>query len=237
MEDIEVKRGMAAALRVASCLVYDEPIEEGLLRYIDLGVFEEPPFDSDDPALRRGLDSLSRWCHSAQTEGCSFSEEVAVLQRDYLRLFVGCGVPLAPSWATFYSDANHQILGSETLEVRNCYRQFGLQVDRLNREPDDHLGLMMRFLAHVLLLECEAAERGDRAESARLFAVQETFLCDHVLPWLPAWSYSVQRGASSEYYRGCGDFVFGLLREYALMFGVAYREEPPSFVKRCVELD
>lgn len=228
--ELESKRGMAAALRVAACLVYDEPDEGTIRGYAESRMFEGAPFDASDDALERGLSMMGSWCRSAEGDG--FSEAVGALRREHLRLFVGCGTPLAPSWATYYSDPNQQLFGRETLEVREAYREFGLAIERLRAEPDDHLGLMMRFLAYLLEAECDEAERGDAAEARRLSEAQEEFLAAHVLPWVPVWAYSGRRSASSDYYRGCVEFVFGLLREYAASFGISYREDPPSFVRR-----
>ena len=228
VSEIERKRGMAVALQVVAALLYDGPagvVGEG---YSETRLFAESPFDSVDERLLEGLRLMDAWC--MENEG-ALAEGLAALEREHLRLFVGVGAPLAPSWATFYSDPNHQLFGRETLEVRAAYRELGLRVERERTEPDDHLGLMTRFLAHALLLECEALERGDGAEAERLAQLQGDFLAAHVLPWIVPWAYSVEKEAASGFYRGCGAFAFGLLREYAALFGIAYRAEPPSFAR------
>ncbi len=229
--DLERKEGIAAALVVASSFIYDEPDEQRIAAWAEGGLFEMPPFDTADEALRNGLAMMDAWCASAQG---GFSEAVAGLKREHLRLFLGCGAPLVPSWATFYSDTNHQMLGLETLEVRSAYREFGLRIEREHNEPDDHLGLMMRFLSHVLQLECDARKRSDELEAARLRDIQESFLVAHVLPWIAVWAYSGRKEASSDYFRGAVNFVFGLVREYAALFDISYCEEPPSFKRRAV---
>ncbi len=230
VEELESKRGVSAALRVASGLVYDEPDEDVVRSYVESRMFDDAPFETSDEALVHGLSMMGAWCRSVDDDG--LLEAVGALKREHLRLFVGCGAPLIPSWATYYSDPNQQILGRETLEVRGAYREFGLRVERLRSEPDDHLGLMMRFLAHLLELECDALEQGDAAGVDRLRAKQRDFLVEHILPWLPAWAFFGRKATTSDYYRGCVELVFGLVREYAGLFGISYREDPPSFVLR-----
>ena len=61
---------------------------------------------------------------------------------------------------------------------------------------------------------------------------QESFLVEHVLPWLAAWRYSVDAHASSDYFRGAGAFVFGLCARYAQRFGVAFDREGQVFKRK-----
>ena len=146
---------------------------------------------------------------------------MAALRREWLRLFVGAGTPDAPSWESFYRDPNSQLFSARTLEVRERYRRHGLQIERLYAEPDDHLGLMLGFVGHLIGLEAEA-----------LADEQESFLVEHVLPWLAAWRYSVDAHASSDYFRGAGAFVFGLCARYAQRFGVAFDREGQVFKRK-----
>ena len=158
-----------------------------------------------------------------------FCEEVAALQREWLRLFVGVGVPQASCFESFYVDSNSAVFGSNVLEVRRAYRRHGLQIERLYSEPDDHLGLMLGFLAHLVGLEARARRDGDGSLADELAAEQDVFLADHVLPWIAVWRYNVDKFATSDYYRGVGELAFGLCRRYACRFGVRYDEGSSTF--------
>ncbi|MFR1639199.1 MAG: molecular chaperone [Eggerthellaceae bacterium] len=84
------------------------------------------------------------------------------LKREWFRLFVGAGAPDAPCWESYYTEPNSQMFGERTLEVRAAYRRHGLQIERLHAEPDDHLGLMLGFMAHLCGAEADALA-GDSA--------------------------------------------------------------------------
>lgn len=161
-----------------------------------------------------------------------FGERVGALRREWLRLFAGVGTPEASCLESFYVEPNRHMFGKSTLAVREAYRAHGLQIERLHSEPDDHLGLMLGFVSHLVGEELEALERGDAPAAEAAVRDQEQFLVEHVLPWLAVWRYLVASHATSDYYLGTGDFVFGLVSRYATRFGIFYDEESEAFKRR-----
>ena len=212
---------MAGMLQTASELVRDEP-DAGRIGEIDeIGLFDEVPEGFGDEALATGFGLLREGV--AQAAGDESGEAVAALKREWLRLFAGVGQPEVPSWANFYLDPESRVLGRESLAVREMYAKYGLALERKGAEPDDDLGLMLRFLAHLVQLQAEGADTaGDQASMLR----------EHVLPWISAWRYEGAKHASSAYYRGAVEFTFGLLRSYAASLGFSYRETTRSFVTK-----
>ena len=141
------------------------------------------------------------------------------------------GMALMDAWCVAAA-ADEAGFDARTLEVREQYRRHGLQIERLYAEPDDHLGLMLGFVGHLIGLEAEALAVGDDAAAGEAADEQESFLVEHVLPWLAAWRYSVDAHASSDYFRGAGAFVFGLCARYAQRFGVAFDREGQVFKRK-----
>ena len=82
-------------------------------------------------------------------ESPAFAEAVAELRREWLRLFVGLGTPEASCLESFYVEPNSHMFGKNVIAVREAYRRHGLEIERLHREPDDHLGLMLGFLSRL----------------------------------------------------------------------------------------
>ena len=133
----DVLAAAEACFAQASQLLYCEPDAEVVADQVAERPFQNAPFGMDD-------------------DEAGFDERVAALRREWLRLFVGAGTPDAPSWESFYRDPNSQLFSARTLEVREQYRRHGLQIERLHAEPDDHLGLMLGFVGHLIGLEAEA---------------------------------------------------------------------------------
>ena len=182
----DVLAAAEACFAQASQLLYCEPDAEVVADQVAERPFQNAPFGMDDADVREGMALMDAWCVAAAADEAGFDERVAALRREWLRLFVGAGTPDAPSWESFYRDPNSQLFSARTLEVRERYRRHGLQIERLYAEPDDHLGLMLGFVGHLIGLEAEALAVGDGAAAGEAADEQESFLVEHVLPWLAA---------------------------------------------------
>lgn len=221
VEDMQMAAGL---FNLAGSLVYDEPQAATLAEQADAHLFAEVPLGIDDEAVIEGFRLMNRWLEAFSAGAAP--EFVSAAQREWLRLFVGVGQPEVPSWANFYFDADQRVFGRETLRVRETYRSFGVEIEGLNHEPDDNLGLMLKFLGYLMAREGRAANAD---ESARMRLAQTVFLKDHVLPWISLWRYEGVKHARDDYFRGAILFVFGLIRWRASALGFAYKTEIGSF--------
>ena len=199
------------ALELAARLAHEEFDDEHLKLFCEPGFFEQAPFGGDDGAVQAGLRLMSAWCTRAAQEGIEQAGED--VRRDWLQLIAGVGEPKAPSWAGYYANTNSQVLSAETLPVRRMYRAHGFAVQRPESCPDDDLGVMLEFLASLTPYVCasEVAARDCQA-----------LLAEHMLPWISTWRWNMAKYARTDFYRGVGEFVFGLIRAYAARFAFAY---------------
>lgn len=232
--DQEQLAAAGACFAQASRLLYCEPNADEVAAQVRERLFEAAPYGMDDAYVQRGLAVLDAWCVEAARVSDAdspeaFDELVRALKREWFRLFVGAGTPDAPCWESFYLEPNSQMFGARTLEVRAAYRRRGLQIERLHAEPDDHLGLMLGFMAHLCGAEADALADGQEEAAHEAAAEQEAFLVEHILPWLAVWQYAVDKYAASDYYRGVGSFVFGLCARYAQRLGIGFDEEKRAF--------
>lgn len=126
-------------------------------------------------------------------------QDLAAVEQDYLRLFVGLGTPLAPPWESAWANDARLIFQAETLDVRYWYRSAGLQVGALHREPDDHLGYELEFIGLLL-------ERGD-TDTARAFAHE------HPCLWAGRWRDAVEEHARAAFHPALAQDAYGLLAQ------------------------
>jgi TorA maturation chaperone TorD len=103
------------------------------------------------------------------------------------------------------------LFGKETLEVREWYGRYGLQLERKNREPDDHLGLELLFVSHLLTLLLQAQGRPDGLSAEAIAGDLREFLCAHPLRWARTWAAAVLGNARSDFYKGLALLVVGAL--------------------------
>ena len=235
MTDEEL-RAAQVALNLAAHLLYDEPTDEDVAAYLEPGLFENTPFGEDDETVRAGLTLLDAWCRetaaAVAADPAALHSRAADLRSDWLNLLVGAGAPKAPSWAGYYLNPSSAILGESALAVRALYKRHGFQVQRLNQEPDDHLGLMLAFAAQLIQQQLVARGEGAAAAVESTVACQRELFQHSVLPWLAAWRWSVAQFARTDFYRGVGELVFGLGRAWAARLGFQYVDdaENPRFV-------
>ncbi|MBU4215810.1 MAG: molecular chaperone TorD family protein, partial [Actinobacteria bacterium] len=129
-------------------------------------------------------------------------ETLESLRRDYADLFVGPGPLLAPPYESVHLTADRLLFDEPTMQVRSAYRAFDLVAPRLNREPDDHLGLELHFLTELCTRALDAIEAGDEFVLDTTLAAHHGFLTDHVLRWAPDLFGLVAAHATTSFYRG-----------------------------------
>jgi TorA maturation chaperone TorD len=179
-----------AYFALVGSLLFNEPSQEGIAILKDGGLFEQLPWADGLAQVEEGRRQMLDWLGSAPLE-----ELAASARSDYLRLLVGIGKVLAAPWASVYTDADHLLLSEDTLLVRRFYERYGAMVAQKYHEPDDHIGLELQFLAHLL----NAGEIGAAAEFAERF----------VAPWVGLWSADVQKHARTGYYRALAKLAAG----------------------------
>lgn len=190
-------------------ILYAELDRSWLDSLIQDDVFAESPLGAEQPEIQHGLELLGRW--SVENHHGISEEELKRLQSDQLRLFIGLDRVVAPVWESVYFNENRLVFQKQTLQVREWYARFGLQLEKLNKEPDDHIGLEMIFLAHLASLSLSAIEKGNPKELDELLQAQRDFLSEHLLRWGPAWAKLVQQHASTDFYRGIAHLTHGAL--------------------------
>jgi putative dimethyl sulfoxide reductase chaperone len=171
-------------------------------------VFSEVPFGGNQLEIQQGLELLSRWS-TENREGIS-TEEFKNLQYDQLRLLIGLDRVLAPVWESVYFNENRLVFQQQTHQVREWYARFGLQIERFNREPDDHIGLELSFIAHLASRALNAQETDPQCFDDFVEA-QRQFLSEHLLRWGPAWAKLVKQHAGTDFYRGVAHLTHGAL--------------------------
>lgn len=201
----------ALVLNLLGKALYTYPDRAWLQSLADEGVFAECPFGSEQPDVMTGLALLQKW--SPANQGGMSDEAFDELRLDYTRLFIGPGKVLAPPWESVNFSDERLTFQAQTLQIRDWYRRFGLQAEKLHHEPDDHIGLELAFISHLASLAANAL--GTAHDD--LLAAQRDFLTEHVLAWAPAWCSQVCDHAQTDFYWGIARLTRGVLLEAASM--------------------
>ncbi len=200
--------GEALLFGLLGKVLYGELDKAWLESVIADDVFGESPLGAEQAEIQHGLELLGRW--SAENRNGISGEEFKNLKSDQLRLLIGIDRVLAPVWESVYFNENRLVFQQQTLQVREWYARFNLQIERFNREPDDHIGLELNFVAQLASRALQALEE-DSKSFEELLQAQCEFLSDHLLRWGPAWAKLVKQHAETDFYRGIAHLTHGAL--------------------------
>ena len=126
-------------------------------------------------------------------------EKIIQLNEEYNRLFIGPNALPAPLWESVYLSREHLLFDEVTLEVRNCYRQYGLSFIRESNEPDDHIVIELEFLSYLIQ---KTLESDNVASKQKLLEDQYSFLTNHLLKWCPIFCETLSKSTSFDLYKG-----------------------------------
>lgn len=207
----EELREEAAAWRLVANLLRVMPDKEWLAGFAGAGIFEEPcPFAPEQPAVAEGMAQLAGWCAAFGED--SFDDAY----NDYMNLFVGPFKPKASPWESVWSPEHEGLVfQEETLEARKAYLTFGLEIDNLHHDPDDHICYETEFMAVLCEKAADALDAGDSAEKDRCMVAKASFMRQHLSTWGPQWADKVCENGNTALFRGVALLVKGFIAQYA----------------------
>ena len=126
---------------------------------------------------------------------------------EFNRLFVGPNSLPAPLWESVYLGKEHGLFEEQTLQVRKCYREYGLVFVRENNSPEDHIVVELEFVSYLIQ---QTLESNDEKYTRRLIKDQITFFTDHMAKWCLQFCDMLSKASAMPLYDGTAR----LLREY-----------------------
>lgn len=190
-------------------ILYEDLDKDWLELLIRDEVFTETPIGAEQVEVQKGLELLQRW--SSENQNGISEAQFKAIQKDQLYLFIGIDKVLAPVWESVYFSQSRLVFQEQTLQVREWYARFGLQIERLNKEPDDHIGLELSFLAHLAAQALQAIDQDDMECFQGVLQAQRDFQTEHILRWGPAWAKLVDKHAETDFYQGLAHLTHGAL--------------------------
>lgn len=184
---------------------YQGPTEELLANFPKEEALQEFARRLGNSLVQEGVTELYREWNARREE----RDYPGDLWADYNRLFVGPGKLLAPPWESVYRSKERLVFGESTLQVRSFYQRYGVEVKNRNKEPDDHVGLEMEFMAYLCQEALEKIRAG--ADAFPYIQASQQFLEEHLGQWVPEFCGDVEEGAKTGFFRGVAKFTRGWL--------------------------
>lgn len=193
---------------------YEAPTTEFIRLLAEQELLKDWPLEEDSEATRSGLALLQTYCE--EWDGSQFR----TLHEDYVRLMGGAATLLAHPWESVYRSQERLVFEAETLEVRQAYQRYGMPIPSLYIEPDDHIGLELRFIAYLCSAGLNSLSQNQVEQYQLALQGIHQFLHEHLLQWANEFLGKIQQYAQTDYYRGLASLTAGTLIYSARIFEV-----------------
>ena len=130
---------------------------------------------------------------------------------EYTRLFLGPDKLIAPPWESCYTAKERALFQESTLKVRSWYQQYSYVPSGYPSHPDDHISLMMHFLALTTERAAQCLESDLMCGYRSLLEGQKLFEKNHILNWMDAYCADMDKSETKVLYpqltRAMADFI------------------------------
>ncbi|HEX7662348.1 MAG TPA: molecular chaperone TorD family protein [Pseudonocardiaceae bacterium] len=147
-------------------------------------------------------------------------ETAEAIRRDHDLLYGDSATAKVPPYESVHRGIEGLLFDEHTLQVRDAYRTLSLRAPRLNREPDDHIGLEFDFVARAAIAALDAIDQAQPARAERAADAGVMFLRDHLLRWAPGMLDRVVAVAQTHFMRGLALLSLGALQSHARLAGL-----------------
>ena len=130
---------------------------------------------------------------------------------EYTRLFLGPDKLIAPPWESCYTAKERALFQESTLHVRSWYQQYSYVPAGYPSHPDDHISLMMHFLALTTERAKACFDQDLLCGYKSLLEGQKLFEKNHILNWMDAYCADMDKSETKLLYpqlvRAMADFI------------------------------
>ena len=160
-------------------------------------LFDDIPLESSNENIKKAEKLL----HSFHID--KNDDKYDKLVSDYQDLFVGVnGVVKAPVWESIYTSCEPIMFQHSTLDARQWFARFGLKVEKLYNEPDDHAGQLLMFFAYLLSNE-ETKKEADE------------FFKTHINNWINEFADNIIKSTETDFFKGTAYLLKGTIESYS----------------------
>lgn len=119
---------------------------------------------------------------------------------EYTRLFIGPDKLIAAPWESVYTTKERALFQESTLKVRSWYQKYGYAPEQAPNYPDDHISLMLHFLALTAQRAAACLEDDLLCGYRNLLEGQKLFEKNHLLNWVDAYAGDMEKSQTKLLY-------------------------------------
>jgi putative dimethyl sulfoxide reductase chaperone len=119
---------------------------------------------------------------------------------EHARLFAGLSESYGPAPPFESMHAGVPVLGDSIPSMVDAYQSAGFDRIDIPAVPQDHLAVELRFMALLAAQESAAWIARDGEQVRAVLTRQQSFLDDHLLPWVPAYCEGIATEAREPFF-------------------------------------
>jgi len=151
------------------------------------------------------------------------------LKVDFSKLFVGPYQLSAAPYGSVYLEGERKMMGDSTQDVRNRYREAGLDTAQTFKDAPDHIAAELEFMHYLIFKEIEAFANSDIETAIGFIQTQKSFLEDHLMTWVPQFADRIIEYAENPFYPNLARATEMFLKEnYEIVCTFLDSERPNS---------
>ncbi len=127
----------------------------------------------------------------------NFREE---LQVEYARLFLGPGSHVCPN-ESVWRDGGSMLWGKTTSQIKNLIESLGLTYRTDWSGLPDHICVELELMQKLILKEKKAREQKKEEEVRTCLEIEEKFMNEHLLEWIPSFCDEVVKKSQLLFYK------------------------------------
>ena len=131
----------------------------------------------------------------------------------FSKLFVGPYKLFATPYGSVYLDGERKIMGDSTLDVKNRYREAGLDTAKNFKDAPDHISAELEFMYYLIFKEIESFSNSDIESAIDFIQKQKDFLEHHLMAWVPGFANSIIDSAENPFYPNLAKATQAFLKE------------------------
>ncbi len=187
----------------------EEPTEEFIKYLLDEKILEDFPVWIETERVVAACKELKEY--SERCRAMDLTEVLNDVKEDYTALFIGPGHLLAPPWESVYRSKERLVFGNETLAVREFYARHDLQIPRLYKEPDDHIGYELGLLSNLCNQSIQCIQENNEDKLLYYLNEQKVFIQTHLLKWVPEFCEDIIKNCKTGFFSGIAGLTWFLL--------------------------
>lgn len=198
MENLET---LKASSQVLGNLFYYNPLSDELKQVINI-------IENDN--------AVNNWPYGESNELDEISlllkkglKNKNLLDMEYKKLFVGPHKLSAPPWGSVYLDKEAVIFGESTIELRLWLKSAGIETVLTQKEPEDHIGLMLMLTSFV------AEKQPDK--------LQEYFE-NHLYTWCYRYLEVFDSATENPFYKGLHNLALLTLKSWQKEYNISIKK-------------